>query len=167
MAIELKPCPFCGKCDFLFSWGNVQCVNLLCSVKPCTHEESAEAATRVWNTRPADTTRQMDKDQICEWLRGWFNAHKNVPPYEVYHPDMLVDFQRYLTTHDTTRTALVEALKLEAAKLTHAEAEGDSSWSWSPCDASGGNYDDAYRYGEDDGIIRFTRATLRAAGVEL
>jgi hypothetical protein len=53
---------------------------------------------------------------------------------------------------------LREYLAKIAAQEAHSENCGE--WGFSACDASGGNYDDAYSYGVEDGEIFQARAVL-------
>lgn len=50
---------------------------------------------------------------------------------------------------------LLECLKERARQLTLYEHEDGNAW-----DASGGNYDDCYEIGADDGEIHFARYLL-------
>ena len=54
---------------------------------------------------------------------------------------------------------LREYLKEIAEKDAHSENCGD--WGFNACDASGGNYDDAYSYGQEDGEIFLARTILK------
>lgn len=55
---------------------------------------------------------------------------------------------------------IIPYLKSVAAQKAYSDSEN-----FNPCDHSGGNYDDAYNLGLDDGDILFARDLLRKLGV--